>query len=523
MQALGPYLIGVRPTGLTLDQGAGVTAIARSGHVDWVIFLMRLGNLPFFLAACFVVAAWGNIFSRSIAVLSLALFTLLPTVLADAGLATTDMALGATVGGAFLAFIYWSKKPTLSTSLLLGLCTALACLSKFTALGYLPAAGALALICYIAINWPCWRGGYLPRAGVLALAWQLVAQWPGWHDLWQLAKRRLAPFAIAVSTAALLIWACYWFSVGSGTLHGIHFSGLPAPEFFDGLQVAFHHSRDGHGAFLLGKFSWTGWWYYFPVVLLLKTPIPFLILFFLGVIVCVREKARPMYVLPLAFSIGILLPAMVSHVDIGVRHVEPIYIGLSIIAGLGLRQMLQWARSGVASLLTAGLLIVWMIVSVGIQHPDYLAYVNAFAGKRPENALVDSNYDWGQDLKLLAKRLHELGVQEFSMASLDGVSTKNSSYSEAWYGLPAFKFVNTCVPAPGWNVVSPTIEKALSRWPNPDDLGEFRQFDRGPGMPKPWYEQIAPTERVGPLLLYYVPPDAHLDCIAAQGPRPGAQ
>ena len=33
-------------------------------------------------------------------------------------------------------------------------------------------------------------------------------------------------------------------------------------------------------------------------------------------------------------------------------------------------------------------------------------------GSEPEKILVDSDLDWGQDLKRLAKRLHEVGAQE---------------------------------------------------------------------------------------------------------------
>jgi len=341
--------------------------------------------------------------------------------------------------------------------------------------------------------------GYVPAAVVLALVCYLAARKPTRSDLWELAKRRLVPLAVAASSTALLIWACFWFSFAPNHLFG-HSVSLPAPEFFDGIRFAWQHNRTGHGTFLLGKYETMGWWYFFPVVLLLKTPIAFLILLGLGILVCVKERARPIYLLPLAFSLGILLPAMCGHVNIGVRHVEPIYIAFSIIAALGLRKLVHSA----GTMISAALLLVWMIISVGVQHPDYLAYLNAFVGKTPENVIVDSNYDWGQDLKLLAKRLRELGVREFSLASLDGLGyTDSNHYREAWYGLPNVKLVNPCVPSPGWNVLSPTIEKSISREPD-------SPFSRCSNILKPWYEQLVPTERVGPLLLYYIPGDAKL-------------
>jgi hypothetical protein len=109
-EALGPYLDGSRPFGLSRTREEGLTILAHSRAFDRTVFLMRLGNLPFFLLACLVVCAWAwRMFGKPIAVLATGLFTLLPTMLADAGLATTDMALGATVGAAFLAAILWPR------------------------------------------------------------------------------------------------------------------------------------------------------------------------------------------------------------------------------------------------------------------------------------------------------------------------------------------------------------------------------------------------------------------------------
>src|ERR1035437_629652 len=59
-------------------------------------------------------------FGNTAAVLATGLFTLLPPVLAHAGLATTDMALAACLGAAFFSLVLWAEKPTLPRTLLLG-------------------------------------------------------------------------------------------------------------------------------------------------------------------------------------------------------------------------------------------------------------------------------------------------------------------------------------------------------------------------------------------------------------------
>lgn len=468
-QALGPYLAGVRPLGLPDKDDEGYAEIARSGNVGRTIFLMRLGNLPFFLLACLVVCSWSqHAFGKPISVVATGLFTMLPPALADAGLATTDTALGATVGIAFYVAILWVEVPTWRRTVLLGFCTALACLSKFTALGYLPAAASFALIAYLAVRWP------------------------GVHELWRQAKRRAIMIPLATVITLLVIWAGYWFSIGITKVPHMPISlRLPAPKFLDGIRAALAHNRLGHPAYLLGEFRTTGWWYYFPVALAVKIPLALLILFALGVFVCLKKRKDPAYLLPLAFSLGILIPAMRSHIDIGMRHIEPIYIALSIISAIGLRQMLQWRSTGAASFLTAGALLIWLAISGAVHHPDYLSYFNEFAFRGPENILVDSNYDWGQDFKLLAGRLHELGVTKFSLAS--SWQVKHDGELEAWYGLPTIKRANDFIPSPGWTVVSSTYDKSS------------KFFEYGSSAKEFWYDKAVPKERVGSLLLYYTP------------------
>jgi len=467
VQALGPYLAGARPRGFSEPHDQGNAILAYSGQVDRMIFLMRLGNLPFFLLACLVVFLWSrHAFGKVAALLAVALFTLLPTIRADAGLATTDLALAATAGATFYAAIRWTERPTWGRALLFGFCGALALLSKFSALGYVPFALMLAFLCYL-----------------------LVAR-PGLSRLVKLARERVATFALAAATCAFVVWAGFWFSFGP--VSKLHMT-LPAPEFFMGVKEVLAHDKAGHGSFLLGHYSTTGWWYYFPVALALKTPIAFLILVAIGIGVCLRNRKQLSYLLPLAFSLGILLPAMAGRIDIGIRHIEPIYLALAIIAGLGLQAMLEFPRYPAASAAAGLALVGWMAISVALQDPDYLAYFNAFAGKHPENYLVDSNYDWGQDLKFLAARLHQLGAQQVALGSMDGVG--RPLYLQTWYGFPTVTMIDDSVPTPGWNAVSATWDKSYRL----QLTGRPRQA---------WYDRVPPTDRVGAYFLYYIPEGA---------------
>ena len=51
-------------------------------------------------------------FGPAAGVLAICLFTMIPTILAHAGLATTDMGLAACLGAAFLAMLIWVEEPT---------------------------------------------------------------------------------------------------------------------------------------------------------------------------------------------------------------------------------------------------------------------------------------------------------------------------------------------------------------------------------------------------------------------------
>jgi hypothetical protein len=474
MQALGPWLAGARPQGIPRTSVEGLSVISNSGHVSRTIFLMRLGNLPFFVLACLVVCVWAwRAYGKATAVLATALFSFLPAVLADAGLATTDMAAGATISAAFLAMLFWAERPAWWTASLWGAFTALACLAKLSALGYLPICACVALVIY------------------------LVACRPSATQLIQQARDRAPSFILAALVTALVVWFGYRFSVGEITVHH-HVVTVPAPEFFSGIRALIDHNRVGHPAFLLGHFGYSGWWYYFPVALAVKTPIPFLILLVLGVLVVLNRPHRIQYLLPLALVLGILLPAMRGRIDIGIRHIEPVWIGLSIVAALGLRRLLQSTRMALAGVVSSVALVSWLVISVAVQHPDYLAYFNGFAGSQPEKVLTDSNYDWGQDLPLLAARLHTLGATKVAIADLDGVVEAYPGRYQAlhdWYGLPPTQKLDPCTPAIGWNVVSTTVQQSTSHVAG-------TPFYRGSS--EAWYERIQPTQRMGPLLLYNI-------------------
>src|SRR5271157_2677216 len=401
--AVGPYLSGLRLNGHQNLWMEGNELLLAQGRYLHNLSLARLGVLPFFLLATFLVWYWARVrYGNGPALVATILFTTSPVVLAHAGLATTDMALTATFTGALLAYINFLEKPTYLRSAILGATAALAVLSKFSALVFLPACGLT----------------------LLGTRW-LMGQHRKENALTAVRARWGRAIALSSVVAVLVVWAGYRFSVSSATdaagrphytidqlfgtsvtLHNVAYAAaeypfIPAPAFFQGLAKLRFKETAGHKSYLLGHIRQSGWWYFFPVALAVKSTIPFLILagmgiFYLGKSASLRDGDW-IAVAPVVAALTLLLVCLPSHINIGVRHILPIYPLLAIIGGVGACRLWGAMPKYVGPALTLALL-AWQLTSSIRAHPDYLAYFNEFAGQHPERILIDSDLDWGQDL-----------------------------------------------------------------------------------------------------------------------------
>jgi hypothetical protein len=455
MTAVLPYLAGERSWNRPAMYNEGAAILYTSGHYDRTLALARLGILPFFWLGALVVYWWTRrIAGETAALVATLLFTFTPPVLAHAGLATTDMALTATFGAAFLAGLIWLQDPSLIWSAIFGAALAAGALSKFSFLVFFPASAGMALVAYLA------------------------ATRPAFADIAAFARARVVKLGEALLLACFLVWAGYRFS----------FDKVPAPELFRGLEVVREHNSQGHPSYLLGKYSDSGFWDYYPVVLAVKTPLALLGLAGVGWFACwKRRRQSPALLIPAAFAAGVLMVGLFSRIDIGVRHVLPVYIAFAILGAAGALEL--W-DAGTRPRWVVGALMLWMLATSMLSHPDYLAYFNALAGDEPEKVLVDSDLDWGQDMKRLSARLRELGATEVAFDPFI------VAHLEAAHGFPPIKPLDPNGPAPGWNAVSLTMLK-LFRLGLKQEHPEFQL----------WTDRMRPTERVGKgVLLYYAPP-----------------
>src|SRR5262249_48112249 len=150
------------------------------------------------------------------------------------------------------------------------------------------------------------------------------------------------------------------------------------------IQQDMELARTGHAGYLLGESRQYGWWYYYLVALLFKTPLPFSILVMCGLFLRKRSDAKQGDAglgtgLAFALSFGILLFSLSSDINVGLRYILPVYIGFAIAAGAGAVRLLhRWRKSQFAGW-TLGLLLLWLIGTSALSHPDYLPYFNALA------------------------------------------------------------------------------------------------------------------------------------------------
>jgi len=227
-------------------------------------------------------------------------------------------------------------------------------------------------------------------------------------------------------------------------------------------------------------------------VLAVKTPLPFLALLLFGAWLCFRQQANRWVCLALAFSLGILIfSVLFSRINIGVRHILPVYMGFSIVAAAGALRLLELSRTANWAGWTLGLLLLWLVATSALSHPDYLPCFNALAGDEPEKIVVDSDLDWGQDMKRLSKRLREVGARQVTFNPFI------LAYLEAVHGFPPIRPMDPQAPSPGWNAVSLTMLKSAR-------LGLYKEHPEV----QLWPERIKPTERVGAgVLLWYFRPN----------------
>lgn len=158
---------------------------------------------------------------------------------------------------------------------------------------------------------------------------------------------------------------------------------------------------------MLGSSSMSGRWDYFPIAIAVKTPLATLVALLLAAIYWIRFRAslpRGWDLLMLAMLPAVYLAmAMTSDLNLGIRHVLPIYPFLFILLGVVAADALR--RFGRPAMVVVSILLLGLAGETLAAFPDYIPFFNIAAGgwKNGPRILGDSNVDWGQDLPAIAR------------------------------------------------------------------------------------------------------------------------
>jgi 4-amino-4-deoxy-L-arabinose transferase-like glycosyltransferase len=479
--AIGPYVDGSR------SHGTPVTVKAADGTPMWgavsegnkilyatnywrTLTLARLGILPFFILACLVVWFWTkHLFGRPAALVAVLLFSNIPPILGQAGLATTDMAAAATLASALYALTLYLETPTWRRSLLLGLALAAAVASKFSNIAFFPVS-LLAFALFRAL----WNRHFSLRSprvrwrhGAACIAVVVVAVWSVYRFTWDPV---IIPEHDFVSQEKLM--RLERLPHGALRNYALALSEMPLPlgQLVRGVGMVYLYNSRGQDAFLFGEYRKTGWWYFFEVALAVKTPIAFLLLAGIGSVLSIRRLWRggnapaPLY--PLVFAAAILAFCMGSRLTLGVRHILIVY---ALLSGVAAYAVVEWIRRGRAYRYVAIGLVVWQLGATCLAHPDYLAYFNEFAQDRPEPVLLASDLDSGQDLNRASIRLKELGARNVAVRYFGWARVEQS-------GLPPVQKLVSCEQPVQWALIS-VLELAFlkhSAQENPQSSALYR-------------------------------------------------
>ncbi len=415
---------------------------------DW-LFPARFTNVLLSLLLGALLYRWAtDWFGSRAGLLALGLFACDPNVLAHASLATLDLGVTALIFATLYSFQRCLRHPTTTRVTGAGLLLGLALSAKISAAPLPPLTAALMLI------WGFQR----------------------WEK--KMLLRRLALFA---GSAFLALWAAHLFQIGFTPELPFR---VPAPTYWHSFfRVGQDASGGARYSFLLGDLYQGGRWYYFPVALLLKTPLPTLLLSVAALIKLWRWPL-PFWQLILlsAFPISYLLVSIAANINIGYRHILSIvpflYLGIgSLAAHLGtapagesakFHSGIGWKITRYASRYVLPALLLWQCGGTLAVAPYHLTFFNELAGG-PANGwryLSDSNVDWGQSLKAVQRYLAQQTLERVYLSTPTNFVQLPQLYDFDVIALPPDRQTAPMLPArynpfPGTYIIGATSLRGL--------------------------------------------------------------
>lgn len=371
---------------------AGHALLYRSGNDPHrLLFLARLPSIALLLALCFAVAAvvtmetdrrWGTV--------AFVLTGFCPNLLAHGRLATVDIGVTAFSFFAFALLLRALRASSIAFGALAGLAGMCAILSKTSGAIVVPFLTLLALL-------HAWR----------------TKSW------WRAARPALAGVVAAVATLYVVIFALVrepYLAMQFPDAGRIAIPWLQYKLHVDAIRFWYAQGHE-HTQFLMGEFSRTGFPHYYVAAFLLKTPVAAIVLTVMAGVAALRRRSLAADA-ALLFIVLFMAVTFTSRIALGLRYALPIFPFLYTFIAISLARVTIDRRRTVA----VAALVVWFVGASVAAWPNYISYFNEATGshRNADRLLIDSNLDWGQDLRRLERWTREQGIDSIRIDYFGG-------------------------------------------------------------------------------------------------------
>jgi hypothetical protein len=384
-------------------------------NANQIVLRARLAaSLLTILLVLLIFLAAQEMFGTGAGFIALGLLVFDPNLLAHGAMVGTDLGLSCFMFASIYAFYRYVKAPSAGRLIVVGIAAGLALAAKHTGILVFPMLFLLA-ICEVV------RGDKGSKESVST----------GKH-IAQLALALVVVSAISIT----ILWSFYGFRYAArpdglqlnpplaqysqqlSRSHEIrlltavaHWHLLPESYIYGLADVRI--MSDFYTSYIFGKVYPHGVWFYFPAAFVIKSTLTFLILLLAAIWVILTRKLTCwreilFLTIPPVFH---LLIAMSAGMNIGLRHILPMYMFLAVlVAGAAwkfIQQDRRWAYAVVA-------LLLFQAISGARTFPAYMAYENELWGgpSQTYKYLTDSNVDWGQQLKSTKHYLDQHGIKD---------------------------------------------------------------------------------------------------------------
>ena len=466
------------------------------------------------LLAVVVFLAASEMFGAGAGLLALAILTFDPNVLAHSALVTTDAGVSCFFLASVYAFYRYVKAPSLGRLVVAGLASGLALATKHSAVLLLPMLVSLAAA-EVAFRFDpeqtrvrslgrrvARMGGVLAAISVIAV----VVLWSfyGFRYNARPGALRLDPSLVEYVKPLRAVEA-------KGILLLARLHVLPESYLYGLADV--RAMANGMPSFIFGRVFDHGVWYYFPSVLVIKSSLGYLglvILAFAAVMVGRLRRWREMVYLLVPAGIYFWV-AMGSSLNIGARHILPVYVFLTVFAAGGcwawiaepthaaLRPRHEWStRLNRKWAVVVGVLLLAHVVSALKAYPNYMAYSNELWGgpSKTYKYLSDSNADWAQQLLAVKKYTDERGIKECWFAYFANPLLRPQDYGIPCQSLPT--------PDSGWAKERYEVPEVI-HGPVLISAGDWMWFESGSNVLNPYrqFNHMEPATSIQDGVLVY--------------------